>query len=227
MDYIQTLIGALYSAFGSAWFGTMMFIPKFIGSLIILIIGLIVAAVLGSIVDQVVRGLKIDSLLKRLGVEEYTSRGGIKLNSGHFLGKIVYWFTVVVFILAASDVLGLERFSEFLKEDVLSYIPKFAIAALIMVATLAVAKFAKATISASVASAHLHAPKFLGTFVWWTIFIFGFVTALMQLGINVYIFQMVLTGFVAMLTIAGGLAFGLAGKDYAAGLINRLKQETE
>ncbi len=227
MEYIQSLIGALYSAFGSAWFGTVMFIPKFIGALIVLIIGLIVAAALGAIVDQVVRGLKIDSLLKKLGVEEYTSRGGIKLNSGHFLGRIVYWFTVVVFLLAASDVVGLEKFSDFLREDVLSYIPRFAIAALIMVATLAVAKFAKTTITASVASAQLHAPKFLGTFIWWSIFFFGFVSALEQFGIVPYILNAIVTGIVAMLALAGGLAFGLAGKDYAASLINKLKQETE
>lgn len=184
------------------------------------------AAVFGSVIEQVVRSIKLDALLKKIGVSTYVERGGIKLDSGKFLGKLVYWFFVIVFILAVANILGLEVFSDFLKQ-VLFYIPNIVVAALIMIATFVVANFLKRVTTASVLSAKLHASNFLGVFVWWVVIIFGLITALMQVGVNVFILQTIITGVVAMLALAGGLSFGLAGKDYASRLIDRLRETTE
>ena len=62
---------------------------------------------------------------------------------------------------------------------------------------------------------------------WWAIVLFGFLTALSQLGIAVSIINSLVTGFVAMLALAGGIAFGLGGKDYAGHLIGKLRDHTE
>lgn len=224
--FVQSLTGTLYGSLINMWMGVIEFVPRFIGALIVLIIGLVIATVLESIVEQVIRGIKLDALLKKIGVANYVERGGLDLNSGKFFGKIVYWFFVVAFILAVTNILGLAIFSDFLRE-VLLYIPSIVVAVLIMIATFVVAKFAKGLISASMMSAKLHASKFLGTFVWWAVVLFGLITALTQLGINVYVLQTLITGLVAMLALAGGLAFGLGGKEYAAKLLEKLRQQTE
>lgn len=224
--YVQNLTSTLFGALANVWVGVINFIPQLIGALIVLIIGLIIAAIFGSVVEQIIRSIKLDSLLKRLGILAYIERAGLNLNSGVFLGRIVYWFFVIVFILAVSNILGLEVFSDFLKE-VLIYIPNIVVATLIMLATLVVAKFLKSLTTASVLSAKLHASKFLGSFVWWVVLIFGLITALMQLGVNVYILQTLITGFVAMLALAGGIAFGMGGREWATRIIEKLRQETE
>jgi hypothetical protein len=138
----------------------------------------------------------------------------------------VYWFFVVVFLLAASDILGFYSLSAFLK-DTLMYVPNIIVAILILLAALVVANFLRRLIRASVKGANLHAAKFLGTVTWWAVVIFGLLTALTQLGIAVSIINSIITGFVAMLAIAGGLAFGLGGKEYAAHMIGKLRDHTE
>ncbi|OGM93396.1 hypothetical protein A2333_02210 [Candidatus Wolfebacteria bacterium RIFOXYB2_FULL_49_7] len=223
--FVQNLTSTLYGSLASVWLGVMAFVPKFLGALIVLIIGLVIASVFGSVVEQIIKAVKLDELLKKLGVAQYVERGDVRLDSGRFLGRIVYWFFAVVAILAVSGILGLDVFSDFLKQ-VLLYVPNIVAAALIMLATLVVAKFSKSLVKASVSSAKLSAANFLGSFVWWTVVVFGLITALMQLGINVYVLQTVITGVVAMLALAGGIAFGLGGKDYAASLIEKLKRET-
>lgn len=224
--YFQSLTGTLFGSLMNVWVGVIAFIPKLIGALIVLIIGLIIASVFGSVIDQIIKAVKLDSLLRKLGVAVYVERAGMSLNSGKFLGKIVYWFFIIVFVLAVSSILGLDVFADFLKQ-VLLYIPNIVVSALIMLATLVVAKFFKSFITASVMSAKLHASKFLGSFVWWVVVIFGLITALMQLGVNVYILQTLITGVVAMMALAGGIAFGMGGKDYAANLIEKLRRDTE
>lgn len=208
------------------WMGVLSFLPSLIGAIIVLIIGLIVAAVFKWLIEQIVNGIRLDSLLKKIGVDAYFQRAGFKLSSGRFFGELVYWFFVVVFILAASDILHLWGISLFLR-DVISYVPNIAVAILIMLAAVIVGSFARALVTASVMSARLHASKFLGALTWWSIIIFGLLAALIQLGIATTIINTLITGLIAMVALAGGIAFGLGGRDYAAHLIERLREQTE
>lgn len=224
--YFQDLTSTLYGSLINVWAGVFDFIPRLVGAIIVLIIGLVIASVFGSVIDQIIKALKVDNLLRKIGVSAYVERAGLDMNSGKFLGRVVYWFFVIVFILAVSSILGLDVFADFLKQ-ILLYVPNIIVSTLIMVATLVMARFLKNLVIASVLSAKLHASKFLGTFVWWVVVIFGLVTALMQLGINVYILQTIITGVVAMLALAGGIAFGMGGKDYAGRLIEKLSHIVE
>ena len=216
----------LLTSLQNVWAGVISFLPSFIGALILIIVGLIVASGLRAIVERIISALRIDTLLKRTGLTPFFERDGLQINSGKFLGLLVYWFLVVVFVLAVTDILGLYGVSLFLR-DVISYIPNIIVAVLIMLVALLVANFLKSIVRASVTSAKLHNPKFLGSLVWWVIVVFGFLAALIQIGIAATILNTLVTGLIAMLAIAGGIAFGLGGKDYAASLLEKFRRETE
>ena len=57
--------------------------------------------------------------------------------------------------------------------------------------------------------------------------LFGLFAALVQLRVAVALINTLVTGLVAMLALAGGIAFGLGGKDYAAHLLERLREQFE
>ncbi len=224
--YTDTWSGLVISAFQNVWDPIARFIPGFIAALIVLIVGLIVAAALRALLERIMGALRIDSALRKMGAEAFMERAGMRLNSGKFVGGLVYWFFVVVVALAASDILGLWGLSTFLNE-VLMYFPNVIVAVLIMLAALVIANFLRQLVKGSVMSAHLHAPKFLGTLTYWSIVVFGFLAALLQLGVATQLIQTIVTGFIAMLALAGGIAFGLGGKEYAAHIIERFRQHTE
>ncbi|MEE8131636.1 MAG: hypothetical protein V3T98_01160, partial [Candidatus Paceibacterota bacterium] len=220
-NWTDVVVGSLQNLWGTV----AGFLPSLIGALIIIIIGLIVAAVLASLVERLIGALKIDSLLKTLRLSPYFERAGLQMNAGRFLGRLVYWFLVIAFILAASDILGFWALSGFLT-DVLLYIPNIIIAVLIMLAAVVLGSFLRSLVRSSVTASKLHASKFLGTLTWWSVIVFGLLAALTQLGIAVAIINTLITGLIAMIALAGGIAFGLGGKDYAASLIEKLKRET-
>jgi hypothetical protein len=223
---IQDWTALVVNSLQNLWNGAIGVLANLIGALIVLIIGLIVAGGLGALVERVVELVKLDKALVSLGLQEYFERAGLRLNSAKFFGRIFYWFFVIVFLLAATDILGFYSLSNFLK-DALLYIPNVIVAVLILLAAVVIANLLRRVINGSVKAAKLHAANFLGTLTWWSIILFGFLTALSQLGIAVAIINSIITGFVAMLAIAGGLAFGLGGKDYAAHLLNKLKDRVE
>lgn len=223
---IESWLNVLRSSIQNLWLTVANFLPSLIGALLVFIVGLIVASVLDRVVERLVYYLRLDMLLRRLGVEAFVQRANMKLNAGKFLGRLVYWFFVLAFLLAASDILGFFTLSSFLR-DVLSYVPQVLVAILILLATLMVANFLQGLVKASVMSANMHNAKGLGAVTWWVVFLFGFLTALVQLGVAVSIINTLITGLIAMLALAGGLAFGLGGKDMATKLLGKVESEFE
>jgi len=208
------------------WGGFVGFLPGLIGTIVILILGLIVAAVLGAVIERIFDGIKLDKFLKSIGLTPYFERAGIALKGSRFLGKLTYWFILVAFILAASDALGLSALSRFLT-DVLFYVPNVVAAVLVLLAAVVVGNFLRGLVKASVKSAKLHASNFLGSLTWWSVVLFGIFAALSQLNVARDIVNSLVTGLIAMLALAGGLAFGLGGRDYASHLISKLREHTE
>jgi hypothetical protein len=208
------------------WMSVINFLPSLIGALVVLIVGLVVAAVIKAIVQKVIDSIKVDALLKKVGLGPHFERGGLQINSGKFVGLLVYWFLIIVFVLAATDILQLWGLSAFL-QSVVAYLPNIIVAVLIMLAAVVLANFLRSVVRASIASARLHGSKFLGSLTWWVVIVFGFLAALIQLGIATVIINTLVTGLIAMLALAGGIAFGLGGKDYASHLLNKFRSEVE
>ena len=216
-QWLDVTVGSLQNL----WSTVLNFLPALLGAIVILLIGLIVAAILERIVERIFFYLKIDDLFRKAEIDRYFERANIKLNVGHFMGKLVYWFVVIGFLLAASDILNFTAFSSFL-QSVLNFIPNVAIATLIMLATLVAGHFLRSLVSTSVSGAGLHYSRALGMIAWWAVFLFGFIAALSELGINVAILNNLILGLIAMMALAGGLAFGLGGKDFASKFLANL-----
>jgi small-conductance mechanosensitive channel len=221
----QTWPDVLISSFQNLWGGVLAFLPQLIVALIVFVTGLMIAVALGKVVEQIVKSLKVDVALKSLGIEEPLSRAGWKLDSGAFIGGLVRWFFILVFVLAAADVLKLAQVTEFLSSIVLIYIPQVIAASLILVAAALLAEVVRHLVEGSAKAAHLPSAGFLGGVAKWAIWIFALMAALYQLGIAGPLVQTLFTAFVAMVALAGGLAFGLGGKETAARYLERLRED--
>src|SRR3989344_2004112 len=119
---ISQSANVLQQSFSDLWYAVVQFIPSILAAVIIFIIGWIVGVVLYRVVDQVVKILRIDDALKAAGLNEMAREAGFNLNIGAFLGTLVQWFTVIVFLVAALDVLGLNQVTIFLQQVVLLYL---------------------------------------------------------------------------------------------------------
>ncbi len=222
--FAQTWADVILLSLQNLWQGFVFFLPSLIGAIVIFFIGLVIAAGLSKIVEKLIDALKLDRLLDQMGIGRVLERADLRLRSGRFVGVLVQWFFIIVTLLAVSDILRLAAFSDFLKQ-VLIYMPNVVIAVLIMLAGVVVAAFSAKVVRASVMAARLHAAHFLGALTRWSILIFAFLAALSQLGIAGALVNTLIMGFVAMLALAGGLAFGLGGRDVAAAWLEKLRSE--
>ena len=210
----------------NVWSGFIYFLPVFLAAVIVFIIGWVVAGVVGSAIKQVIDALKIDKLFQSAGVDQTLSRAGFKLSIGGFLGWIVKWFIIIVFLMTSLEILGLSQVNAFLREVVLTYIPQVVIAALILLAASVLADFVAKIVSGTARATNVHSANVLGTVAKYSIWIFAVIIALAQLGIAPAFMQIIFTGIIAGFALAGGLAFGLGGRDAAARTIEHFRSET-
>ncbi len=221
----QTWGDVLRASFQQLWTGVAQFLPKILVAVVVLIIGWIIAAAVGKLIAKVIKALKVDKALQGLGAEGPIGRAGFKLDAGGFIGALIKWFLFIVFVVAAMDVLGLTQVNIFLRDVVLGYLPRVIIAALILIIAAVIADLSKRIIGGSAKAAKLASAGLLGGIAKWAIWIFALLAALYELGIASALIQTIFTGFIAMLAIAAGLAFGLGGKEAASRYIEKLRQD--
>lgn len=220
MTLLETWVDAFPRFLQGVGYGVGNFLLNLIIALIIFAIGWILAALIEKLVESIFKGLRVDSALKSAGFEEVVKRSGHNLNSGLFVGVLVKWFIIVVFLMAAFDMLGLAEVNEFLRQ-VVNYLPQVIVAVLILMVAVIVANAMQRLVVASSKAAHVRAAELLGRVTKWAIWIFAVLTALITLGIAPGLIQMIVTAVFAGAALAIGLAFGLGGKDAAQRWIDK------
>jgi hypothetical protein len=222
---VQNWATVLQQSFNGMLAATVGFIPNFLFAVLVFVVGWVIAWFIGNAVAQAVRAIRVDHALRTAGVDDVVSRAGYKLDSGAFLGALVKWFIILVFLIAALQILGLSQVTFFLQAVVVSFLPNVIIAVLILLVTAVIAEVAGGVVAGSARAAGISAAGFAGTAARWSIWIFGILAALSQLQIAQGILQTLFTGVVVALSLAFGLSFGLGGQEAASNFISRVRSE--
>ena len=224
MTNVEIWFDVLNETFRTLGRQTIDFLPNFLAALVVFLVGLIIAVGIGHLVRRIVDLLRVDIAVERLQITSAFQRAGVPLNVSALLGWLVKWFLIIVFLITSADILGLEAIKGFLK-DVVLYIPNVIIAVVVLLIGIVVANFVHDVIERAVAAAKLRSADFLAGLAKWSILVFSFLIALVHLKVAQELIITLFTGFVAMLALAGGLAFGLGGKDQAEKFIERLRKD--
>lgn len=196
------------------------FVPKFVAGLLVLLIGIIVASILRQVVLEVLKALNVESFLRKYGVPE----GKDETNWSHILSEIVRWFVIVLFIVPTTEVWGLSQVAVVLNSVAL-YIPKVLSATVIALVGLVVAQLMHNVVLASVHGVSKESARSVATVTKWAIVVFVLLAVVSELGVAANLIQILFTGFVAMLAIAGGIAFGLGGQGTAKDMVEDLRKK--
>ncbi len=215
----------LTTSFQGLWMGVIAFIPNLIVALVIFFLGWLIGSMVAKIVARFMHTLKFDEALKQAGVEDVVKRGGLNLNSGKFVGGIIKYFVITVFLIASFDVLGLAQVTDFLKQIVVDYLPRLIVGILILLVGTVVGDVMSRIVTASSRSAGVSSAGVLGTLTKWAIWIFSLLITLSQVGIGGGIIQTLFTGMVVALSLGFGLSFGLGGQEAAKKAIEKIQHE--
>lgn len=210
----------LYASFNNAVYAVTTFVPKFIAGAIILLIGIIIASILKQALIELFKAMNVEGFLNKYGVPE----GKREFSWTNILAEIVRWFIVIIFLIPTADVWGLPRIVEVLNTFLL-YIPNVFVAAIIGLVGLVFARLAHDIVSASTEGLSPETSATVASVTRWAITIFVILAVLNQLGVASDLIRILFTGFVAMVAIAGGIAFGLGGQGVAKDVLEEIRKK--
>lgn len=206
------------------WSRIIDFIPNLIGAIIIVAIGLIVGMILKWAVVTILDAIKIQSFFDRIHFTELLKKAGIAFKAQEVSGQFIKWLTIVIFLIPAAKILGLEDISQLL-ENLLQFIPNVVVAAMILLIGTLIANLMAQVVKAGSASIGLTTSRVLGTITRYVIYIFIGIAAFFQLNVPPYLINVMFTGLVAALAISAGLAFGLGGQTAASDLFKKIRED--
>ncbi len=205
------------------WTGVVKFVFLLIPALVVLIIGWFIAAGIGMLVVRILDRLRFNQLFERGGWKEALEKAELKVNAAEFIGAIFKWVLFIAALSIAVEILGLVQFAGLLR-DILAYLPNVIVAALIFVVAVIIADILEKIVRTGVEGTKAGYGRLAGVIVKWSIWIFATLIILLQLGVAPDLIRILFGGFVAMVALAGGIAFGLGGKDVATELLRDLKR---
>ncbi|MEE8131532.1 MAG: hypothetical protein V3T98_00575 [Candidatus Paceibacterota bacterium] len=217
---ITTFSEAVASSLIDLWNSVIGFAPELIGAFTILILGIIIAPIFGGIVKRLVKLTKIDTLSEKTGLTSTFENLGLRFTFSSVIGKLVKWFFLIAFLIAAMDVLGWASVTGFLKEIML-YIPNVVVAIIIIAIGLIASRFVqKAVVTGLKTTGSIKNPELLGNIARWALVVFASLAALLQLGVAERLIEILFAGVIITLAIS----FGLGGKEKAARFLDRFNE---
>lgn len=220
-DWFDTTVIALKNL----WQGFIDFIPNLIGAIVVFLIGWVISVAIGKLVAEILKRIKFNRIFEKGGWRTALEKAEIKVDASAFIGAIVKWVLLIVFLAAAIEILGFEQLTIFLTEKVLPFLPHVVVAAFIFVVAVIIADILEKVVRAAVEGAKLGYGQVVGAIVKWSIWVFAVFAILLQLGIAESLITIIIQGIVALIVIAGGIAFGLGGKDVAAEILQNLRDK--
>lgn len=191
---------------------------------LVFVIGLIVAKSMAAITVAFFNKIKLNQVLKRISLDEALSKIDTRLNAPKFLGEIVKWFFIILFLMAALEILGLTQFSQFL-EKVVIYFPNIFISALIFIVAAFLTDLSEKIVVGTLEKEKIVYSRFLGRLIRWAIWFLAILAILYQLKISSTLILVIFIGMVTAWSIAIGIAFGLGGKNLAAKILKELEEK--
>ena len=220
LDWYAITLNALVDL----WQGFISFVPQLLGVVVILVIGWAISVGVGRLIADILKRLKFNQIFDRGNWKNALEKADLKVDPSSFIGGIFKWTLFIVFLLAAVEVLGLNQLAIFL-QDVLGYLPNVLIASLIFVIAVIISDIVEKVLRAAVESTQVGQGHVVSVIVRWSIWIFAAIAILSQLGIASVLMQTLFTGLIALIVIAGGLAFGLGGKEVAGEILQDLRRK--
>lgn len=219
MPLFQVWQEAVLVSWTQVWSSFLSFLPSFIGAVVVFVVGILVATWVKRIIEEILKAVRLEDLSASSGFSGYLKKADIKMTASELLGAVVKWLLLLIFFIAAAEILGLTIVSTTLT-GLLGYIPNVFAAALILGAGAFIANLADGLARGALATVDHEAAKPVGKLARWVVLLVAFFAAVDQLKIAPALVDTFFQGLTWTLVLVIGLSVGLGGKDVVARILD-------
>jgi len=200
------------------------FVPRLLAAMLLLFFGWLLAKLVRKGVRKLLDVTHFDKLAEKSGIEEFLKHGELNITLSGVISEVAYWLVILIVIVTVSNSLGLAAVAGLFNKVAL-YLPNVVVAILVLVFGTLVARFINRLVFAWLNNLGIDGALAISTVAEYAVQIFALFVALEQLNIGA---QMLTAAFIiafGAICLALALAFGLGGRDWAAGVITKLSEK--
>jgi len=207
-----TIERALLTASQDILLSIISFIPTLLSAVLVFILGTIIARWVKLGVVKLLNLARLADIISTPAVKKFLQNASITQKIDDVLGEVARYIVLLIFFVTSVNLLGLNTVTQVLNR-VLGYLPQVFAAILILISGILLAGFLEKVVKGSLGSVDIRSSRLMGKFTSYLIMVFTILAAISQLGIAQPFVGTLFIGFVAMLSLALGLGFGLGSKD--------------
>ncbi|MEQ4338175.1 mechanosensitive ion channel domain-containing protein [Pseudomonas syringae] len=209
---------SLLAAMTALWTKVANFIPNLFGALVVVLLGFVVAKLLDALLSKLLAKLGLDRLVGGTGLTKIIGRAGVKVPVSTLIGKVVYWFVLLIFLVSAAESLGLQRVSATL--DMLAlYLPKVFGAALVLLVGVLLAQLVNGLVRGAAEGVGIDYSAGLGRIAQGLVIIISISVAISQLEVKIDLLNHVIVIALITVGLTVALALGLGSREIAGQII--------
>jgi small-conductance mechanosensitive channel len=193
-------------------------LPNLAVALLLLLVGWLTARVIQAVLSAVLRRVGLDRLAERVGAANVLANMGMRPSAVDVLARLVYWLVLLIFLLAATDALGLEGVVEAIR-GIIAYLPNVLAAALILLFGGLIAQVVGDGVGALAEQSGLEGAGGLGQLVRYILLVFAVILALGQLGVETTLLTTATLALIGTLALGLAIAFGLGSRELARNIM--------
>jgi hypothetical protein len=187
-------------------------IPNIVGALTIFIIGFIIAKIASRVVTKLLEKIQVNKFGDKLAEIDIFEKANLKINLSKIFGKIIYYFLLLFFMVAATDVLNMPAISN-LVTGMFNLIPKLIVGFIILIFGILLADGIRGIVQTTLTSLGLPSAKMIASFLFYFLFINVIISAIAQAEINTAFLEQNISIVIGGGILAFAIGYGLASKD--------------
>lgn len=189
-------------------------LPNIFLGIVIILLGLYISKKIRDLVIHFLNRLRLNQMLGSLGWQEFFNRFNTKLDIPRFFGTITQIYFLLWVVLVVLDMLSLSIVGDIIS-NIINYYPNIFISIVIFIVAVFIADFSKKIIVSDFREEKLTYSNFLGNIIASSVWVIAILAILYQLQIAQTLILIAFIGFITLIVLTVGIAFGLGGKEIA------------
>lgn len=199
-------------------------LPRILGATLILIIGWIIAKLVKRLFVKLLKLVRLNYLTEKSGIDKFLKDGGVNVTAIDIIGTLIYWFIMLIVIMATLNSLNLTAASALFNE-IMMYIPNIIVAIAILIIGIYLARMISQIIKTSLKGMQDKTSNLFSQITFVAIIVLTVFVTLGQLNIAKEIVTSAFQIIFGAICLALALAFGLGGRENAAEILNELQKK--
>lgn len=194
-------------------------LPNLVGALAVFFIGWLLAKLVAKLLKKFLGAIGIDKLAEKLNQIEVVYNSNIRIIPSTMLSKIVYYLMLFIFIMAATEVLGMEAISD-LMTSFMNYIPKLLMALLVLIIGVVLADMLKKAVYTACESLAIPASKLISNVAFYFLFLNIIMISLKQADLQTDFIENNISIVLGGVVLAFALGYGIASRGLMASMLS-------